>query len=199
MNIQSKISVRTLAKISMLSVMAFILMFFDFRVPFAPSFMKVDISDLPSLIGGFALGPVPGILIVFLKNLLNIIFESSDTAYVGELSNFIVGSVFVSTAAMIYRNKKTFKRAIIALIVGVFAMTIFATGSNYFVVFPLYARVFGLPIEQMVSMGSAVNGLVTDYKTLMIFAVMPFNLLKGLIVSFVTLLIYKRVSPILKR
>ncbi len=134
-----------------------------------------------------------------LKNVLNLLVEGSITGGVGELSNFLVGSIFVYTAGAIYYKKKDFKNAVLGLILGVVTMTIFASLSNYFVIFPLYAKVFGWPLDKLVSMGSAVNKFVVDYKTLILFAVVPFNILKGIIVSSMTLLIYKRVSPILHK
>lgn len=190
---------RNMVKMSVLGVISMVLMFFDVSAFFAPPFLKLDISDLPSLIGAFAIGPMAGVIVQFLKNILNLLIEGSLTGGVGELSNFLVGSTFVYVAGFIYYKKKTLKSAVIGLTLGVLAMTIFATFSNYFVVFPLYAKIFGWPLEKLVGMGSAVNKFVVDYKTLILFAVVPFNLLKGSIVSLVTLLIYKKVSPILHK
>lgn len=190
---------KNMVKISVLGVISVALMLIDISSWFAPPFLKLDIADLPSLIGAFAMGPMAGVMVQMLKNILNLLIEGSVTGGVGELSNFLVGSTFVYTAGLIYYRKKNFKNAIIGLVVGVLTMTAFATLSNYFVIFPLYARVFGWPLEQLVGMGSAVNRFVVDYKTLILFAVVPFNLLKGIIVSSVTLLIYKKVSPILQK
>lgn len=190
---------KNMVKISVLAVISMVLMFFDISVPFAPGFLKLDIADLPALIGAFAMGPMAGVLVQLVKNLLNLLIEGSITGGIGELSNFLVGSIFVYTAGYVYYKKKDFKNAVIGLVVGVLTMTIFATLSNYFVVFPLYAKVFGWPIEKIIEMGSVVNKAVVDYKTLILFAVVPFNLLKGTVVSAVTLLIYKKVSPILRK
>lgn len=190
---------RNMVKISVLGVISVLLMFFDVSSWFAPPFLKIDIADLPSLIGAFAMGPMAGVLVQLLKNVLNLLVEGSLTGGVGELSNFLVGSIFVYTAGLVYYRKKDFKNALLGLILGVVAMTIFASLSNYFVIFPLYAKIFGWPLEKLVSMGSAVNKAVVDYKTLILFAVVPFNILKGIIVSSITLLIYKRVSPILHK
>lgn len=190
---------KNMVKISVLAVISMVLMFFDISVPFAPGFLKLDIADLPALIGAFAMGPMAGVLVQLVKNLLNLLIEGSITGGIGELSNFLVGSIFVYTAGYVYYKKKDFKNAVIGLVVGVLTMTIFATLSNYFVVFPLYAKVFGWPIEKLIEMGSVVNKAVVDYKTLILFAVVPFNLLKGTVVSAVTLLIYKKVSPILRK
>jgi len=118
------------------------------------------------------------------------------TGGIGELSNFIVGSVFVFTAGKIYHRNKNFNNAIKGLVIGVLVMTIFATMSNYFVVFPLYSKL--MPLDKIIEMGSALNKYVVDYKSLIFFAVIPFNLLKGSITSIVTLLVYKRISPLLQ-
>lgn len=191
---------KTLVKISVLGVISFILMFFEFPLPWlAPTFMKLDISDLPSLIGAFALGPMAGVMVQFLKNLLNILIEGTTTAGVGELANFVVGAVFAFTAGFIYHRKKTFNRAVAGLVLGTIAMTITITLANYFIMFPLYAKLMGLDMQVFVDMGKAINENITDLRSLMLLSVVPFNLLKGIIVTSLTLLIYKRVSPILHR
>ena len=192
-------STKNMVKISVLGVISIVLMLFDISSWFAPPFLKLDIADLPSLIGAFAMGPMAGVLVQLLKNILNILVEGSITGGVGELSNFLVGSIFAYTAGYIYYKKKDFKNAIIGLVVGVITMTVFASLSNYFVIFPLYAKIFGWPMEKLIGMGSAVNKFVVDYKTLILFAVVPFNILKGIVVSSVTLLLYKKVSPILHK
>lgn len=113
------------------------------------------------------------------------------------MSNFLVGSIFVYTAGLIYYKKKTFGRAVLGLGVGILAMTIFASLSNYFVVFPLYSKL--MPLEKIVEMTAAINSRVVDFKTLILYAVVPFNLLKGTVVSAITILVYKKLSPILKK
>lgn len=188
---------KNMVKISVLGVIAMVLMFFDLSVWFAPSFLKLDISDLPALIGSFAMGPMAGVLVQLVKNLLHLIIEGSITGGVGELSNFLVGSVLVYSAGFIYYRKKTFKNAVIGLGVGILTMTTFATLSNYFVVFPLYSKL--MPLDAIIGAASKVNKFVVDYKSMMFYAVVPFNLLKGTVVSAVTLLIYKKVSPILHK
>jgi len=193
------VRIRTLSKIAMLGVVSFILMFFKAPLPFAPSFMKFDVSDLPSLLGAFAMGPVAGVAIQFVKNVLNVVFEGTVTGGVGEMSNFLVGSVFVLTAGSVYAKGKSFKRAVLGLVLGVGAMTLFATVNNYYIMFPVFAKAFGLPLDTIISMGKKVNPYVVDYKTLMIFAVVPFNLLKGTAASVVTVLVYKRLSPMLHK
>lgn len=192
------LNTRNMVKIAILGAIGMVLMFFELTVGFAPPFLKLDISDMPALIGSFAMGPGAGVVIQFIKNILSLLIEGTSTGGVGELSNFIVGSAFVFTAGYIYSKNRVYKNAIIGLITGVIVMTLFATFSNYFIVFPLYARIM-IPLDEIVAMASSVNNLVVDYKTLILYAVVPFNLLKGAVVSAATLLIYKRVSPILQR
>jgi riboflavin transporter FmnP len=192
-------STSTYVKIAVLGAISFVLMFFKAPLWFAPPFMKFDVSDLPSVLAAFTMGPVPGIWVQVIKNLLNILVEGSVTNGLGELTNFLVGSVLAFTAGFVYNKKRTFQGALLGLGVGVLVMVMFATFNNYYIMFPVYAKVFGLPLETLVGMGSAVNKYVVDYKTLMLFAVVPFNILKGLAVSLVVLFTYKKLGPILQR
>ena len=184
---------KNMVKISVLGVISVVLMYVDMSVWFAPPFLKLDISDLPSLIGAFAMGPMAGVLVQLLKNILHI--GSSSTGGVGEISNFFVGSVLAYTAGAVYYKKKTLKKAILGLALGVILMSIFGSLSNYFIIFPLYSKL--MPLDQIIAMASKVNKYVVDYKSLMLFAVVPFNLLKGTVVSVITLLVYKKLSPVL--
>lgn len=193
----STLSVNKLVKVGILSAMSFILMFVQFPIPIAPPFMKVDLADVPSLIGGFAMGPGYGVAIQFIKNFLNL--SKTTTGGVGELSNFIVGGAFVYVSSFIYHRRKTKKTAIKAMVVGMLVMTILATLSNTFVIFPLYGKIMGIELQEFVNMVSATNRLVTSYPTLMLLSIAPFNIIKGTIEIIVTDLLYKKVSPILKK
>lgn len=191
---------RTMVKISILSGIAFFLMFFEFPLAWlAPPFLKLDISDLPALIGAFSMGPMAGVVIELVKNLLNLLIEGTTTAAVGELANFVVGSAFVYTAGAVYIKDKTFKNAIIGLGLGTIVMTIVISIANYYIMFPFYAKLFGMPMDELVKMGTMINGKIVDMKTMVIYAIVPFNLLKGVFLSALTILIYKRVSPILHK
>lgn len=194
---RASFTTRNMVKISILAVISMVLMIFDISTWFAPPFLKIDLGDLPALIGAFSMGPMAGVLIQLVKNILHLLVEGSMTGGVGELSNFLVGSVFAYSAGFIYHRNKSFKSAIIGLFVGVIAMTTVASLSNYYIVFPLYAKL--MPLDQIIEMTAALNNLVVDYKTMIIYAVVPFNILKGTIVSAATILIYKRISPILKK
>lgn len=188
-------SLDRITKVGILSALSYGLMFIQVPIPIAPPFMKLDLADVPSLIGGFALGPWYGVMIQFIKNLLNL--SKTMTGGVGELSNFIVGSTFVLVSSLIYRNNKTKKNSILSLILGVLAMSAVATISNAFVVFPLYGKAMNMDLSAFAAQAGK-NSLVKNYFTLMIFLIAPFNIIKGAVESIVTELIYKRISPILK-
>ncbi len=183
-------------KISMLSVIAFILMFFELATPFFPPFLKIDISDLPALIGAFALGPAAGIAIELLKNILHGLFVGG-TAFIGELANFIVGSVFVFTAGILYSKNKTRKTAVLSMAAATILMTITASVFNYFILLPLYEKVLNFPIAAVVGMGAQVNHNIKDLNTFIIWAIAPFNIIKGIAISLITLPVYKRVSTLI--
>lgn len=187
-----------LIKVALLSALAFILMFFQTPiVVLFPDFLKVDISDLPAIIGAFAFGPLYGIVIEAIKNLLHAITQSS-TFYVGEVANFLVGSALVGTAGFIYQMRKDRMGAVFGLAAGVVAMAITGALANYFVIIPAYETLMNFPVEAIIGMAAKVNGAVTSLFTFVLLVIVPFNLLKGTLVAVLTLLIYKRVSPLLK-
>ena len=186
--------IRSIVKIGALGALGFLLMeLFQIPMPFAPAFMKVDFGDVTGLIGGFAMGPVAGFLIQLVKNILKLF--TSETVGVGELSNLIVGSTFVLVSSIIYRRSHNKKGAIVGLIVGSLAMSCIAVLYNTFLIFPAYAAAHKLDV--LATQIGAANGLVSNYMTLMLFSVFPFNLVKTLLESVVTFLLYKRISPIL--
>ena len=196
-NTNTMIRTKDMTKVAMLSVIGFVLMYFQLPLTFvAPPFMKLDISDLPVLMGAFTMGPVYGIIIAALKNLMHIIFKGTMTAGVGELSNFIISSAFALVSSYIYRKHRSYKGAVLSMTVGVVAMTILAMASNYFVVFPLYGKV--MPMEAIIAMGSAITPKITGLFTMMIYSVLPFNLIKGFTTSAVMMLVYKKISPLFK-
>ncbi|MCT4586063.1 MAG: ECF transporter S component [Peptostreptococcaceae bacterium] len=182
-------------KISILGVISFIIMFIEVPVFFVPGFLKIDASDLPGLIGAFALGPIAGIFIELIKNLLHL-FKTS-TGGVGELANFIVGSAFVYSAGVIYHMKKTKKSAIIGCIFGTIFMSFIAGLCNLYILIPVYSKF--MPIEAIVGMTSEVNSLVVDLNTFILYGIVPFNILKGILISIATLVLYKYISPVLKK
>ena len=192
------LGVRELAFIGMFGAIAAVLMFFEFPLPFAPGFYKLDFSEVPVLIGSFALGPIAGVFIELIKILIHFVIKGTSTAGVGELANFLIGIAFVLPAGIIYSLGKTRKRAIIGMIVG--TLTMVATGCfmNAFVLLPTYAKAFEMPMDALIAMGTAVNPHVNSLLTVALLCVAPFNLLKGIVVSIVTMLLYKRISSLIK-
>lgn len=187
-----------LIKISLLSVMAFLLMYIELPIPIFPDFLKIDISDLPALLGAFALGPIAGVVIELFKNILHGML-ATKTAFVGEVANFLVGSCLVLVSGYIYKARKSKGGAIAGLLIGVICMSIFAGILNYFVVLPLYEKVLGFPVATVIEMGSKINHNIVDLNSFIIWSIIPFNLLKGIILSAMTLALYKSVSPILHK
>ncbi len=195
----SKIGIRTITQIGMLSAIATVFMLFEIPLPFAPSFYQIDFSEVPVLIGCFALGPVAGAIIEFVKILMNFVINGTITAGVGELANFLIGCALCVPAGMIYRYKRTRKSAIFGLVAGSICMTILGCFLNAFLLLPAYAKAFHMPIQALVDMGTAVNSNITSIFTFVVFAVAPFNLLKATLASLVVLLVYKKISPIFYR
>ena len=192
------ISVRMLVQIGMLSAVAVVLMLFEIPLPFAPSFYEIDFSEVPVLIGCFAMGPAAGAAIELVKILLNFVINGTQTAGVGELANFIIGCSFVIPAGIIYKRDHSKKGALIGMIAGTLLMVALGCVMNAFVLLPVYGKAFGMPIEALIGMGTAVNPNITSLSTFVMFAVAPFNLLKGFLDSVIVMLIYKKISPILK-
>lgn len=193
-------STRKMAMIGMFSAIAMILHLFDFPLPFAPGFYKLDFSELPILVGTFAFGPAAGVMMEFVKILLKLLIKGTSTAFVGDLANFVIGCSFVLPASVMYAFRKNKKSAILACITGTLIMTVFGTAFNAVYLLPAFSKLYGLPMEQLLAMGTAVNPLAKEGSIISFVAacVAPLNLVKGASVSIVTLLIYKPLSPVIK-
>lgn len=189
-------STNAMVKISILGVLAYIIMFVETPVPFFPPFLKMDFSDLPAIIGGFALGPIAGLTIEFIKNLLHFVTKTS-TGGVGELANFMIGGAFVVTSSYLYKRTHTKKGAMIALVVGTLSMTAAGIVMNATVLLPFFANFMG-GADKLVAMGQGLNTNITGMWTFAIYLIGPFNLLKGMVLSVVTAVLYKKVSPLIK-
>ncbi len=192
------LSTRKMAMIGMFSAIAMILHLFDFPLPFAPGFYKLDFSEIPIMIGTFAFGPVAGVLMEFLKILLKLCIKGTSTAFVGDLANFCVGCSLILPASAVYEFVKTKKGALSGVITGTITLTVFGSAFNAIYLIPTFADLYGLPLENLVAMGTAVNPSIKDVNTLVLFAVVPLNIIKGAAVSVVTMLIYKPLSIIIK-
>ncbi len=195
---KTRIKVRTIAQIGMLGAIAVVLMLFEIPLPFAPAFYEIDFSEVPVLVGCFAMGPVAGVLIELIKILLNLAINGTITAGVGEFANFLIGCSFIIPAGIIYRKNHTRKGAIIGMATGTVIMTVFGCFLNAYLLLPTYAKAFEMPMDALIGMGSAINANITDLFTFVAFSVAPFNLLKGVLVSLIVFFIYKKIRPIFR-
>ncbi|MCU6748731.1 MULTISPECIES: ECF transporter S component [Lachnospiraceae] len=193
-----KTGVKMVVQVGMLAALALILMFFEIPLPFAPAFYEIDFSEVPVLIGCFTMGPMAGAAVELVKILLALVLKGTTTAGVGELANFIIGCSFCVPAGLIYKKNRTRKSALIGMGTGTILMTVIGCVINAFVLLPVYSAAFGMPLEALVDMGTAVNSHITNLTTFVMLAVAPFNLLKGILVSVIVFLIYKKISPIFK-
>lgn len=191
-------SPKYITTVAVSAALAGVLMLLEIPLLFlAPSFYKVDLSELPVLICTFYLGPVAGVLTEFLKILIKLIFKPSTTAFVGELANFAVGCALVLPASIIYHCKRTKTTAVVGLAAGTGIMTVFGSLFNAVYLLPAFAEMFHMPLDDIVEMGTEINSGITGVGTFVLLAVAPLNLLKGLAVSLLTMLLYKRVQPIM--
>ena len=187
-------NVRKLTGTAMLGAVAAVLMYLEFPIPIMPSFVKLDVSELPALLAAYAYGPVSGIAVCLIKNLIKL--PSTSTAAVGELFNFVMGALFVGVAGIVYKRNKTRKGAILAAALGAVAMAVVSVPVNYYISYPVYAKMFG-GLDQIIDayqvLRPGTDGLM---EALLVFN-MPFTLLKGAIDAALTFLIYKPLSPVL--
>lgn len=189
-----------LSKVAMLSALAAVLMLFEFPLPFiAPHFYELDFSEVPVLVGAFAMGPMAGIVIEGIKIFLNFLLNGTMTAGVGELANFVMGAVFVLPAAIIYKREKTKTNAIIGLVVGGLSMVVLGCFINAFVMLPVYANAFKMPIDAIVAMAQSIWSSIDTMFEFVLLCVAPFNLLKAIIVSVVTILVYKPIRKLIEK
>lgn len=189
---------RRAAYVGIFAAMAAVLMYFELPLPFAPSFYEIDLSEVPVLICSFSLGPVAGVVCELVKIILKLLLKGTSTAFVGDFANFVVGCSFILPATVIYHRFKTKKGAMIGMVTGAVVMSVFGSLFNAVYLLPAFATLYGVPLEQLVAMGTAVNGMINSVSTLVLFAVVPFNIVKGAIVSLLTTLLYKRVERLLR-
>ncbi len=193
---RKKLNLRMMVQIAMLGAIAVVLMMFEIPLGFAPSFYKLDFSEVPVLLGAFSMGPVAGVLIELIKILLNLLINGTYTAGVGEFANFGIGCALVVPAGIIYKRKASRTNAVIGLVIGTIVMAIVGGAFNAYVLIPLYSKAM-MPMDVIISMGNQINPNITGLTTFIMFAVVPFNLVKGVIVSIMTVLLYKYLRPFL--
>ena len=187
--------VRALTVTAMLSAIAFVLMFLDFAVPFMPSFVKMDVSELPALLAAFALGPVYGVVVCLVKNLLHLLITTTGGA--GELCNFLLGATFVVPAGMIYQKMKSRRGALIGVLLGAVIMAVLSVPLNYYISYPVYANF--MPIDAILEMYRAIRPSANGLLECLITFNAPFTLVKGLLDAVLCFLIYKPLSPLLHK
>ena len=183
---------------AMLGALSGLLMLIEFPLGFiAPSFYKLDLSEIPVMIGTFAFGPIQGVVIEAVKIIIKLILKGTSTGFVGDLANFIIGCAMVIPAGIIYKRKKTKKSAVIGMIVSTLVMAVVGVFLNAYVMIPMYSAF--MPIDQIVEAGKAIIPWVNSTFTFCLFCVLPFNLIKGIIVSVVVAIIYKPLSRLIHK
>lgn len=190
---------RRVSFIAMFSALAAVLMLLEIPLFFAPSFYKLDLSEVPVLICAFYLGPTAGVICEFLKVLLKLLLKSTTTAFVGDFANFVVGCSFILPAAACYHRHRTRRGACASMVLGTLCLTVFGSLFNALYLLPKFAELYGLPMEAILAMAAEVNPYIHSIPTLVLMAVVPFNLLKGALVSALTFLLYKRVERLFFR
>ena len=191
----STTKVRALTGTAMLGAVGAVLMYLEFPIPIMPAFVKLDVSELPALIASFAYGPVSGVLVCLIKNLIKL--PSTSTAAVGELFNFVMGALFVGVAGIVYKRNKTRKGAIVGALLGALVMAVVSVPYNYFIVYPAYVVMYHLPLEAIIGMYQAINPSVDGLLTCLLVFNLPFTFVKGVLDAVLCFLIYKPLSPIL--
>ena len=191
-NRKSNLSVQYMTRIAILGALSAIL--FMIEIPVV-AFYKLDVSTLPALLGAFSMGPMAGLAILLIKDLFGLLH--SGTMYVGELADFIMGAAYILPAALIYRYKKSRKNALVGMIAGSVTMIIVSVLVNWLIMIPFYMTAFGMPMEKIVAMAQSAMPFVDTEWELLLYVTAPFNLLKGIVLSALTFLLYKRLSPLL--
>ena len=191
-------SVRTLTLCSIMGALSAVLMLIKFPLPFMPPFMSFDFSGVVEIIGGFAMGPSAAVGIVLVKLLVMSVLQGTNSMWTGELQNFLLSCAYVLPAVLIYQRHKTKTTAKIGMIAGTILCALVAVCTNLFIIIPFYVTVAHLPADAMIAMCTVINPFITDELTLALWGIVPFNLIKNGIVSVITFILYKRLSPHMK-
>jgi riboflavin transporter FmnP len=191
---QNVSSVRKMTVLAMFAAISTLLMYLEMPLPFLPPFLKLDISGAPVLIASFMFGPASAVAVTAVKDLVHLL--STQTGGVGELADFIILSSFAIVAGLIYRHKKTRRNVCLAIVLGSLVMAIVGTIANKFLLIPFFAKV--MPLEAIIGACNAVNPAINSLNTYLIFGVFPFNLIKAVVISFLTFMLYKRLSCFIK-
>ncbi|MFP5528472.1 ECF transporter S component [Peptococcus simiae] len=191
---------KNLVRMALMASIASVLMYFEFPLPFlAPDFYRMDFSEVPVLVAGFMMGPLAAVCVELLKILIIFFIKGSYTAGVGELANFLTGCVLVLPPVLLMQRQPSKKRLVVGSVVGVLLLMLAAGLLNYFLLLPLYAKLLQVPLEVYIQAGAALNGHIVDLKGLIVLCVLPFNLVKGALVTTVAGILYARIGNQLKR
>lgn len=190
--------IRHMALVAIFGAVAFVLMFFSFSIPFLSPFAEIDLSAIMELMGGFLLGPLGGLEVIIVKLLLKIIFKGSSSMFTGEIQNLLLEIAFVIPAAIFYKRHKTKKGAILGMVIGGSISVVTAIFTNIFIILPFYMELYGMDWEAIYSMFSSVNPMISNIPTIIVFSIVPFNIISRVITSLITLVLYKRISKIVK-
>ena len=189
---------KQLTMAALFGALAFLLMFFSFPIPILSPFAELDLSAVPELIGGFMLGSVGGVGIITVKLLLKLVFQGSSSMLTGEVQNFLLECAFVLPASIIYQRKKTKKGAVIGLVVGGVVAVIVSVFTNVYLIFPAYIKLYGMNWDSILGIFSEINPMIKNIPTMVAFSVVPFNIVSRVLTSVITMILYKKVSGIIK-
>jgi len=195
----NSLRLRRLIIAALFGAIAFVLIFFSFSIPVISPFAEFDFSALPELIGGFVLGPVGAIEIITIKLLLKLIFQGSSSMLTGEIQNFMLSISFVVPAVVYYRKHRTKKGAIVGIALGAVMVVIASVITNIYLIFPFYMAAYGMNWDAIIGMCSALIPAINDIPTMVLFSIVPFNVLSRTLTAVITMLVYKRISVPLKK
>lgn len=193
-----RMKVRTIAFVGLMGAVSAVLMLFRFPLPFMPPFMSFDLSGIMEMLGGFMFGPFAAVCIIIVKILLQVVIQGSFSLGTGELQNFILSSCYVLPALFIYHRNKTKKTAAAGMALSTVFVAIVAILTNLYLIIPFYVKLFGMTMEEIIGMCTAVNPAMKDAMTMAAFGILPFNLIKYGVTSIVTFIVYKRLSKLIK-
>jgi riboflavin transporter len=199
---ERKSQLNLMIKVAILGALAGAIMMMKFALPIFPYFLEIDLSDIPAVIGVMVLGPLAGVLIEGVKIVVNILLNGSLTFGVGEAANFVSGVAFILPLGLIYRKKKDFKGAVIGLIAGTLSLTVVMGITNYFIFIPLFAKAFNAPVSAYVDIAQKLpffGQFVNNLLDMIIYSFVPFNMLKGILITVVTLVLYDFLVPALNK
>ena len=194
----SRMKVKKIAFIGLMGAVSAVLMLLRFPIPFMPPFLSFDLSGVMEMMGGLMFGPLEALCIIVVKILLQLVMQGSMSLGTGELQNFILSSAYVLPAVLIYHRKKTKKSAIVGMTVSSIVVAVVAVITNLYLIIPFYVKLFGMSMDDIISMCSAVNPAMKDTMSLVIFGLVPFNLIKYGATSVATFIIYKRLSGVIR-